>query len=72
MIIHIMDPRTRSCEKCGGSLGIDHDHTGVYVTCLMCSRSSLVSPAQGMSFLQPNPVFNAQWPSQPNPALSAE
>ena len=63
MIIHIMDSKTKSCEKCGGSLGIDHDHTGIYVQCLMCGRSSLINPARGMSFFQPNPVLNARWPA---------
>ena len=67
-----MDPRAQSCEKCGGSLGIDHDHTGVYITCLMCGRSSLVSAAQGMSFFQPNPVLSAEWPARPTPAFNPE
>ena len=64
MIIHVMDRKTESCGKCGGSLAVDRDHTGLYLQCLMCGRSSLINPGREMSLPQPNPVLNARWPAQ--------
>ena len=62
MIMHIINPNSFSCPRCGGNLGIGKDQFGVYLQCLMCARSieidSAPGPAPSKKDHQSNTVIN--------------